>query len=156
MTTKEIQPKDVKDYPSLKKFAQILCDQPYDNVEGILILCPEKENPIFLEACTEEDFKGIAPDGFGGRVLEVLKFSNNLVISDNFHPGDIKSIIYEFDDLIFVVYSLKADKLDDVYLVLVNTKDKDLGSFNANRGRVRAQMVVAIKRSGQLSDIMSV
>ncbi|MDZ8260513.1 hypothetical protein [Nostoc sp. ChiQUE01b] len=33
-------------------------------------------------------------------------------------------------------------------LVLVNTKEKDIGSFNANRGRVRAQMVVAIKNSG--------
>jgi hypothetical protein len=158
MTTKEVQPKNVSNnYLSLKEFAQSLCDEPKDNVEGILILCPKKEdNPIYLEVCTKKEFHDIATDGLGGSILKVLKYSNNLVISDHFHPGDIKSIIYEFDNLIFVVYHLKADKLDDVYLVLVNTMDKDLGSFNANRGRVRAQMVVAIKRSGQLSDMMSI
>ena len=85
----------------------------------------------------------------GSRVLDIIKFSDEVVISrNNFNPGEIKSIFYEFDNLIFVVYSLKADRFDDVYLVLVNTKEKDIGSFNANRGRVRAQMVVAIKNSG--------
>jgi hypothetical protein len=152
MTTKRIQPKDVNGYPSLKDFAQVLCDQPNDNVEGILILCPKKEVPIFLDACTKSDFQGVDNEALGSRILEIIKFSDDLVISyDNFNPGGIKSIIYEFENLVFVVYNLREDALDDVYLVLVNTSDKDLGSFNANRGRVRAQMVVAVKNSGLLS-----
>ncbi|NES21508.1 MAG: hypothetical protein F6K41_21895 [Symploca sp. SIO3E6] len=151
MNTKRIQPKDVDGYLALKDLAQALCDEP-NNVDGILVLCPKSDEPIFLVVCTSQNFQGVDNDALGGRILEVIRFSDNLVIShENFNPGNIKSIVYEFDDLVFVVYKVRGDNLQDVYLVLVNTKDKDLGAFNANRGRVRAQMEVAIKRMGLLN-----
>lgn len=144
----EFKPKDVMDYKSLKQLAQMLCDEP-NNVDGILILRPTSENPIYLEVCVTGNFKGIDTDALGGRILEVIKFSDRLVIShSDFNPGAVKSIVYEFDDLAFVVYHVRADNLksNSTYLVLVNAKDKDLGAFNANRGRIRAQMEVGIKR----------
>jgi hypothetical protein len=150
MSTKKIQPKDVDSYPSLKDLAQFLCDEP-NHVDGILIVRPNHQIPDFLEVCTERNFQGVNLKALSGRIRDVIKFSEDLIFSDgDFVAGETLSVLYEFENLAFVIYSLREENFHDVYLVLVNTKDKDLGAFNANRGRVYAQMASAIKRIGQL------
>lgn len=144
---KVIKPADVDDYHALKRLAQQLCDEP-NNVDGILMVCTTAEEPILLDTCTEENFQGIDTKALASRILGVIKFSDDLVISHkDFSPGEIKSIVYEFDNLAFVIYNVRSDA-SNVYLVLINAKDKDLGAFNINRGRIRAQMEVGFKKSG--------
>lgn len=146
---RKIKPAEVKSYLDLRLLAQNLCDEP-NNIDGILILQPNDENRIFLHVCTEANFGGIDNEALGGKILEILDSSSETFVSYNFDPGRVKSIIYEFDNVAFVVYDVRGEKVQDVLLVLVNVKDKDLGAFNANRGRVRASMEVAIKQSGLL------
>lgn len=153
MAGNRIQPRDVNSYQGLKDLAQSLCDEA-NNVDGILIVRLNNQIPDVLEVCTENNFQGIDLKALSGRVAEVIQFSENIVFSHGeFIAGEPKSILYEFENLAFVVYSLKEESLSGMYLVLVNTMDSDLGAFNFNRGRVRAQMVVAIKRVSQMGQL---
>ena len=147
-----IKPANVNGYPDLKTLAQNLCDKD-NNVDGILILCPKNpENPFFLTVYTESKIQGIEVDAFGGNLLGILNKAEDLILSKSgFETGSIKTIIYEYESLMFVIYNVRGESLQNVYLVLINSDNKDLGSFNANRSQVRAQMEVAIKRCGLLS-----
>ncbi|MBF2089481.1 MAG: hypothetical protein IGR80_16555 [Synechococcales cyanobacterium K44_A2020_017] len=144
MTT--IKPANVKTYPQLQELAQHLCEKD-NHVDGILVLCPRNhDNQFFLTTYAPEKIQGIDVEAFGGSLLGVLKTAEDLVLSESgFETGDTRTIIYEFNSLIFVIYSVRGENLQDVYLVLLNATEADLGAFNANRNQVRAQMEVAIK-----------
>jgi len=141
-----IKPRDVDSYHTLKQFAQQLCHES-NNVDGIIIICPSADDPIFLDTCAKENFQGIDIAALASSILKVIEFSEDLVIShEDFNPGEIKSIVYEFNKLAFVIYNILSDAANAWYMIFVNSKDKDLGAFNANRPRIRAQMEVALRR----------
>lgn len=147
-----IKPANVNKYPDLQNLAKELCIQD-NHIDGILVLCPSNdENQFFLTEFASDKIEGVDVEAFGGEVLKILKEAEELFVikKDSFQAGSIRTIIYEFDSLVFVVYNVRGESIKDVYLVLLNTSKKDLGSFNANRSQVRAKMEVAIKKTGLL------
>lgn len=151
-TGMSMKPANVNGYPDLQSLAQTLCDKD-NHVDGILILCPKNpDNQFFLSVYTPAKIQEIDIDAFAGNLLGILSSAEDLILSKSgFETGNIKTIVYEYDSLMFVIYNVRGESLQNVYLVLVNSMDKDLGSFNANRSQVRAQMEVAIKKCGLLS-----
>jgi len=147
-----MKPADVKGYRDLLTLAQALCNQ-HNHIDGIIILCPNNyDNLLFLNTYTESKIEGIDIEAFAGSLLGTLNSAEDMILSaSGFETGNIKTIIYEYDSLRFVIYSVRGESLQNVYLVLINSDNKDLGAFNANRSQVRSQMEVAIKRCGLLS-----
>lgn len=138
------KPADVTDFLSLRQWAQQLCDEP-NHVDGIIVIEPASDEKFYLSTCTQENFQGIDLDALGSSLLRIATLSDDMIISSrDFNPGNVRLIIYEFDNIAMAVYGVLVDSAR-FYLALVNSKDKDLGAFNASRPRVRAQMEVALR-----------
>lgn len=138
------KPADVTDFLSLRQWAQQLCDEP-NHVDGIILIDPTSDERFYLSTCTETNFQGIDLEALGSSLLGITTMSDNMIISNrDFNPGNIKLIVYEFENIAMAIYGVPVDSTR-FYLALVNSKDKDLGAFNANRPKVRAQMEVALR-----------
>ncbi len=147
-----MQPADVNNFSELEKLAQELCKQD-NHIDGIIVLSLQDmdTNPIPLAVSDPTKIEGVDMPALGTNIAKILDSAQETIISSDFHPGDVVSLVYEFEKVAFALYSIsimEGKVKDGVYLVLANVSDKNLGAFNMNRNKVRAQMAVGILRSG--------
>jgi len=145
---------EVRNFEDLQRLAQFLCDKD-NHIDGILVLAPESEDKdLFtpIDTCTPVKFKGLNPKAIASKLLLLLGSSSELITStDDFQPGLINSITFEFQELVLSIYRMEGFKsrLGEIYIVLINAQSKNLGSFNINKPDVRQQIDVGIRRCGQ-------
>lgn len=146
--SQKLKAADTKSLDELLALSEQLCED--DNyVDGIIIINTKSTDRELLYASSETKLHNIRLDSVSSHVSMLIESSENLIeTKEKFEVGNIESIIYEFQNLALVIYTLAINEKNHIYLILINADKKNLGFFNLHRPTVRSKIEVAFRNSG--------